>query len=59
MATATITLTDSEDGQININVSFDPPVTTAGEATPAQYVALKMLQAAKGMDAEEEGWDEA
>ena len=45
MAKAIITLTDREDGQIDVRVDFDPPVDKPAEAdfTDAQLMALFFL----------------
>lgn len=40
MATATIILTEGEDGDLKINVDFDPPADTAENAVhPTPHVA--------------------
>lgn len=43
----TITMTDSDDGKVDVNITFDPPVDTSDdpEYSPAQTRALLLLQA--------------
>lgn len=43
MATAILTLTDTEDGQISIKLEFDPPADGNAQATLAQASALEMI----------------
>lgn len=44
MATATITISDTEDGQVLMNADFDPPITEA-PTTDAQHLAVLALEA--------------
>lgn len=42
MAKVTITLTDGEDGEVQVSMDFDPPLEGEGNATNAQVAAVKM-----------------
>lgn len=42
MATATITITDTEDGKININTSFNPAISNESNS-PAQQTAVEFM----------------
>jgi hypothetical protein len=55
MAKATIVFEDADDGTTTVRVTFDPPVTTQGEASAAQCFALQALTAVR--EEKEEGED--
>lgn len=40
----TITLTDIDDGQVELKAEFDPSVKRVTQSTPAQTSALDILQ---------------
>ena len=51
---AIITFTDGPDGQVLVNLTFDPPVDGKTQVTGASHMALKALQAvADNSDVEE------
>lgn len=43
MATVTITITDKEDGEVNVNAKFDPEIKKGEDGTPAQHAAVAAL----------------
>lgn len=53
MSQATITLTDN-DGEIKVTVEFDPPITTKGAPTGAQYTALRLLDVLRNEELEDD-----
>lgn len=57
MAKATITYTDEEDGTIHLSAEFDPPLSEDTES-PAQYAAVKAIQAAQRSAVSEGAWED-
>lgn len=56
---AIITFTDGPDGQVLVNLTFDPPVDGKTQVTGASHMALKALQAvADNSDVEEDDCDD-
>lgn len=53
MSKVTITIEDTEDGTVSIELDFDPPGQGSEDATPAQYTALRMIQIVKGLGEDE------
>lgn len=45
----TIVIKDKSNGNINVAVEFDPPITKDGSGTPAQIAAVAALEAIKGL----------
>lgn len=45
MTIVTITLTDTDDGGVSLKIVSDPPFTN-DQCSPAQYLALSMLEEA-------------
>lgn len=54
---ATIVFQDTEDGQVNVNLTFDPPIDPKNPASPAVQFALIAMQRAS--DSAEEETDHA
>lgn len=60
MAKVIITLEDTDEGSVTVNMQFDPVLKSEEEGTPAQYAAAQMLntlqKTARGVD--DDGDDE-
>lgn len=52
MASATITVTDTPDGKINVHIEFDPAIAKDSEST-AQATAVRFIEMLKAEDQEE------
>ena len=46
MAKVTVTIEDTEDGQIGIETQIDPPARPNDQMTPAMSFAFKMIELA-------------
>ena len=59
MATATITITDESDGNVRVQLHFDPEVELNSRGTPAQRLAMLGMDAiAKRGEADDDAEDE-
>lgn len=58
MAIVTITVSDTDDGEVKLAAVFDPPVTKDDLGTPAQHTAMAMVQIATGGADDCEAFDE-
>lgn len=56
---AIITFTDGPDGQVLVNLTFDPPVDGKTQVTGSTHMAMKAMQAvADNSDVEEYDYDD-
>lgn len=56
--TAILTFTDTEDDEVKVRLSFDPPVKGDAQMTPAIHMAMQALQAVNTQHGEDDEDDE-